>query len=90
MHICNLSEFSDQELEEELDKRLKEREENVKPKILPVEDRDYSELIKLCQQHIDALKDGEYDSDCKVFIYEAAMVALFGDDVFTWINDELD
>ncbi len=90
MHICNLSEFSDQELEDELDRRLKERKEVNTPKLLPVEDRDYSKLIKVCQRHIWELENGIDDTDYKVYIYEVAMIVLFGSDVFTWINDKLE
>lgn len=67
-------------------KRLQdERELATMPK--PVENPDWTEVKKMCQEVISQLaKDGWYDEDLKHYIYESAMEAVFGKDVFTWMN----
>lgn len=58
----------------------------VKPE--PVVNPDFAELYKLCKDHIDFLDSDEYheDNDDKTFIYEAALEAVFGKDVWKWVN----
>ena len=72
-------------LQAELEQRRKERELATMPK--PVENPDWTEVKKMCQEVIDGLaKEGWYDEDLKHYIYESAMEAVFGKDVFTWMN----
>lgn len=68
---------------EDLQAELKKRNRN-KPKVLNT--IDFSPLITICQEYIDALdEDGcgdNYDND----IFEKAMEVIFGEDVWTFIN----
>lgn len=51
---------------------------------------DFSKLIVLCQCYIDKIENGEgagSDSDWDVYIKEEALEAIFGEKVFTWINE---
>ena len=48
---------------------------------------EFSGVVKLCRQHLDNLSRlGTHDSDTPHYIYEAAMTAVFGADVWVWIN----
>ena len=51
------------------------------------------ELRKICQEYVDFVdSDVEYyeDHDFDQYIFEKAMIALYGDDVFNWINERRD
>lgn len=72
--------------------RILERVKGEKGKTMkipePLPSPDFSELIKLCQEHIDFLASDDYyaDNDNKQYIYEAAIEAVFGKNVWKWIN----
>jgi len=61
-----------------------------KPKQLP--NPDFSELIKLCQEHLDFFESdefhGDYLDDEYADIYDAVMTTIFGEDVADWTNDQ--
>ena len=48
----------------------------------PVLNPDFSTLISYCKQHIDSpnMEDNPY------YIYEVAMIAIYGKDVFKYLN----
>ena len=72
-------------LQTELEKRRQAQFWETMPK--PVENPDWTEVKKMCQEVISQLaKDGWRDEDLKHYIYESAMEAVFGKDVFTWMN----
>lgn len=51
------------------------------------------ELRKICQEYIDFVdSDDDYyeDNDFDQYIFEKAMIALYGKDVFKWINERRD
>jgi hypothetical protein len=75
---AGLAMFTDEELKDELVSRVQDRE----PKLLKTPD--FSKLIKACEEVISA---GHNDNDFKHSIYEEAMTALYGEDVFDWLND---
>ena len=71
-------------LQAELEQKRREQE-LATPK--PVENPDWSGVQEMCQEVIDSLaKDGWYDDDMDHYIFEGAMQAVFGEDVFTWMN----
>lgn len=50
-------------------------------------DMDWSAVIKLAKDHIDKIAKGEYiDDDEKQWFYETVMQAVYGKDIFNWIN----
>ena len=80
------NEYSDEELQQELERRRNKKAR--KPK--PVENPDFSTLIETCQKNIDFLvTEGGDDSDWEYWIYEAAMEAVFGKVVWDWINERV-
>ena len=79
-----LSQISDHELQAEL-----ERRQQPKPaKPTAKENPDFRGLIELCEDYvndIDSGKTGE-DSDYDGYIYESALEAVFGSEIFDWIK----
>ncbi len=75
--------YSNDELIAELERR---KRENAKPKA--IDNPDFSEVKTICQDIIETIADGQYneDNDDARYLYEAVMKALFGKDVFRWIN----
>jgi hypothetical protein len=55
----------------------------------PLEDIDYSKVKKECEVHIQEIADGKVDTDAEHWIYEAAMEAVYGKDVWNWVNKML-
>ena len=48
------------------------------------------ELRKICQEYIDFVdSDDEYyeDNNFDQYIFEKAMIALYGENVFKWLNE---
>ena len=79
--IIMLSHFSDEQLQAELERR----KATMKPSQVTVPN--FESLRELCQGYIDDLdKTGFIDEDHSNYIFEAAMTAFFGQDVWKWIN----
>jgi hypothetical protein len=78
-----LTKYSDDDLIKELTRR-----KNYK-KIKPLREAtpDFTGLIDLCRSHVDDIANGNEDEDTKQYIYEEAMMAVYGKDIFTWINE---
>lgn len=55
-----------------------------KPK--PLEQPNYKELEELCEYHLKHLND---DDDSEHYIYEAAIEAIYGEDVWDYINSKI-
>ena len=68
----------------ELEKKLDEH--SHKPS--PVKVMDLSALIKTCQEYIDFVYGDNYhdDNDYRQYIYEAALITIYGDKIFDTIN----
>lgn len=78
--------LTDEQLEREIERRKSIREKEERPK--PLKNPDLSKLIKVCEERIKECEDGEgEDSDTPHYIYESAMQAIYGDDVFKWLNN---
>lgn len=81
--------FTDEELEAELERRREAREAARRPS--PADDPDFGILLDNCAEVIrQVTKDGYYDEDCKTYIFEAAMTAIYGPRVFGWIAEKMD
>lgn len=70
--------------QEEL-KVLEEQEKKMSI-LTPVENPDYSMLIKTCEHYIKDISETGYSKDSKHYIYEQAMQAIYGKDCWNWIN----
>jgi hypothetical protein len=59
-----------------------------KPEMVAYSDFPHEGLRSLCQSYIDELakEEGYVDEDLEHYIFEAAMEACFGKDVWKWIN----
>lgn len=78
--------YDTEELERELERR-KEAEKQAMSKPWPLGNPNFQDTSLLCQQYIDYLYDrGWVDANLKQYIFEAAIEAVFGDDVWSWIN----
>jgi transcription initiation factor IIE alpha subunit len=57
------------------------------PKPLP--NPDFSKVISQCQEYIkDLEEDGTEDDDSCHYIFESAMTAVFGSDVWKWVRSK--
>ena len=83
----NLSSIPNEALEAELESRKKASREAAKPR--QIENPDLTKLRRICQEYIDCKDTSAYcDDDFGHWIYEAALMAFFGKDVFSWINEQ--
>lgn len=77
----NLRQYSIEQLEGE----IKRRKELVIPE--QVENPDLSELRKSCSIYIKNVLVGISDSDDKHYIFEEALKAIYGNDIFDWLKE---
>ncbi len=77
--------YTDEQLQEELSRRKRKKEAMKKPK--QVRQYNLVPLRKHCQNHIDSLEAGTARADDEHYIYEVAMITIFGKNVFDWINE---
>lgn len=82
----NLNQFTDEDLQRELERRANLKKKASKPEQLNPHGS-LETLRELCQSYIDTIADEGYvDEDHKDYIFEAAMEVFFGGDVWDWIN----
>lgn len=84
----NLNDFSDEQLQAELERRKNDEGELQKPVQLDVPD--FAPLRKICLKYIDALAVNETDDDLEYYIFECAMECIYGKDVWKWINAKIE
>ncbi len=75
-------------LEAELEKRKKQEFEEEIPKPVFATLQDFLPVVDLCQSYIGQLAEKEPYADEKLrqYIFEAAMAAVFGKDVWVWVK----
>lgn len=82
--------ISTEDLQAELDRRQKVKQELLKPKQPPLPD--IEPLQRTCQDYIDAIvKDGMASyvyAGLEYYIFECAMETIFGEDVCQFINSK--
>jgi hypothetical protein len=82
-------EFTDEEIHAEIYRRNRER---LKPKKLynaveHIKDH-YYKLINICEEYINNIAEGNHvGSDDEHFVFEEAIKAVYGKDIFIWINN---
>ncbi len=55
---------------------------------LPLENPDFTEVCNACQKYVGDLSgNGWADADCKQYVFERAMIAVFGNKIWEWINE---
>lgn len=79
------------ELKAKLAELEAQKAKEEKPKPTPIENPDFSELIKECQEYIRCLEgentDALYLEDHERSIFESAVTALYGEQAWAWINE---
>lgn len=74
---------TDEELAAELARR--EAENDVRPQAIPVPD--WSPLVQYLEEGMDKVEtEGEVPKDFEQYIYETALEALYGPNVWDWWN----
>lgn len=83
----DLSNVSYTELHDELARRKQPK--TVKP--TANENPNFQKLIELCKNYVNDIESGKTgeDSDYDGYIYESALEAVFGDDVWVWLKDRI-
>ena len=87
MSFC-LKQVSTAALENELAKR-KAQEGSKRPKLLSV--KNFDGVINLCKEYVDRIERGVIvDDDLDEYIFESALTACFGEDVWEYIRTKMD
>jgi len=82
--MSNLSKYTIDELEAELERRELLGD---MPKLLA--NPDFSNLQRVCSEYLESIARDEVDDDHDHWIYEAAMEACFGRNIWGFINGVL-
>jgi hypothetical protein len=82
-----LDQFSDGELEAEVKRREKIR--NAPPAPLPNDEVDWEPVANLALDYINIIERNARAGDIKQYIFEAVITAVYGNDVWEWINKRL-
>ena len=80
----NISDFSENELKEELERREKEKKISQTPK--PVANVDWSHLHNLLIEEVENRADGNHTKDFEHWVFETALEAVFGKSIWDWWN----
>lgn len=85
---CRLCAATDEELEQELERRKQKQAREERPKIQTA--INWLPLITCCEEYMNELEvTGYVDEDSEHYIYEAAIEAIYGPNVWNWINKQL-
>lgn len=79
--VRELKTFSIRELQMELNRRSQPQPSIPQPIVHP----DWTKLIEMCQQYIDAEPD--FDNDWPQYIFETAIEAIYGKTIWRWISE---
>ena len=80
-----LKEITDEELQAELDKRKAERDEKAKPQ--PIAEPDWSRARATVVNHVeDVLRGVQEGKDIEHYIYEQALEAVYGVNIWYTLN----
>lgn len=72
-------------LMKQLEKELEEAKKQEIPQPLPTPY--FHPLIKMCESHIASIAEKGYaDEDDKNYIFECALSAIYGKDIWNWYN----
>ena len=75
---------------EELKAAFAKAQWEARPKPKPKEDINWDSVIARCVSYIDTLAKHKYEEkDHTHYTWEEAMRAIFGNDVWDWINDQI-
>jgi hypothetical protein len=80
--MSTIDQFSDEQLEAELERI--EQVRNAPP--APLENPDFSSLVSIAKEKIRTIVDKK-DVNTNQFFYEEVMEAVYGYEIFDWINE---
>lgn len=84
----SLDDYSDNELELEMERRKELRKRAPEP--LAIEKIELDLILNGCITYIEALNSSAHGlDDIEHYIFERAMEAVFGKDVWEWVNERL-
>jgi hypothetical protein len=79
-----------EELQAEIERREKVKRKQEKPRLLEESSIDLSMLRNACAEQINIIEDDSFNYEkYKQYIYEKAMEAFYGINVWAWINKKL-
>lgn len=82
----SLDDYTTDDLKKEIEKRKEEVKIKPVPLNMALNDRsDFAETKKACMEYIQEIANGKSDID-KEFVFESAMEAVYGKDVWDWVN----
>lgn len=81
--MTNLSSISTGELEDELERRKSIEEAKPKERF----DKNWDDVIRFCNLHLDCIARRSGYEGNKEYIYEEAMKAVFGEKVFDFVYE---
>lgn len=82
-----LSEYSAEELQSELKRRNEFVESPVQePLPQPMNNPSYDLLHTMCVDYVKSVAEDKVDDDHSHYIFEAAIEAVYGKDIWDWIN----
>jgi hypothetical protein len=80
--------YNTSELEEEIERR--KRAEKIKPKPVQLKNPDWDKVLDRCMWYIDHCHiHGCEPKDAEYWIYSATITAVYGDEIWHWINDKV-
>jgi hypothetical protein len=84
----SLDDYSDSDIEMEMERRKELRTRAPEP--IAIELTEWDMVMNGCINYIEALKSGNHHTDdIEHYIFERALEAIFGKDVWEWVNERL-
>lgn len=85
--VKSITELSDDELEAEMKRRREAMEAAKRPKPMP--SPDFSNVVSQCAEYIKQLSTlGYSDEDLKDYVFEAAVEAIYGQNIWDWVCEK--
>jgi hypothetical protein len=81
--------FSIEDMEREIERRKELTDIDIPT---PMETIDTKSIVRICHQYINEIVTGtcdHEDCDCTHYIFEATMKAVYGDNIFRWVNENI-
>ena len=83
--MTDLQCYDEEALRAELERREREKKARAIPQ--PLASPDWARVTEYCHSYVDQkAKQGWVNDDLKQYIFEAALEAVFGKNVWPWIN----
>lgn len=85
-----IKDYSDEELQEELDRRAEAKRKLAVPIPIPIDNPDWSKVKEMVVGEVNRINEEEYsDEDFEQYCFEAVMTTVFGPKFFDWYNKKV-